>query len=72
MAFKMCVQREHVHFATSSYFANVEGEASLWWENEWVNTGAVDVYSVFGSGYSFLPAVGASPVTDEFCTRVAI
>ncbi|KAK6207017.1 aliphatic nitrilase [Colletotrichum tabaci] len=63
MAFNMYVHRDHVRLAPSPYFANAE-------EDDWVNTGAV--YSVLSKGYSFSPAVGASLVTGQSGTRVAI
>ncbi|GKT52833.1 aliphatic nitrilase [Colletotrichum tofieldiae] len=71
MTFNMYVQREHVHLAPFPYLADTEDNTSLWWENEWINTGTVSVYSVLSGAYSFVPAIGASFVTNPFGTRVA-
>lgn len=71
MTFNMWVQREHVHLAPFPYLAGVGGNASLWWENEWINTGAVGVYSVLSGAYSMVAAVGTAFVTDPYGNRVA-
>ncbi|EXF75536.1 hypothetical protein CFIO01_06272 [Colletotrichum fioriniae PJ7] len=71
MTFNMYVQREHVHFAPFPYLAGVGDETSLWWENEWVNTGTLSVYSVLSGAYSFVAAIGATFVIDPFGSRVA-
>ncbi|KAK1511246.1 uncharacterized protein CCOS01_15008 [Colletotrichum costaricense] len=71
MTFNMYVQRENVHFAPFPYLAGVGDETSLWWENEWVNTGTLSVYSVLSGAYSFVAAIGATFVIDPFGSRVA-
>ncbi|KAF3800067.1 Cyanide hydratase [Colletotrichum gloeosporioides] len=71
MTFNMYVQREHVHLAPFPYLAGVDDDTSLWWENEWINTGTVAVYSVLSGAYSLTPSVGASFVTDPLGNRVA-
>ncbi|KAK1487221.1 hypothetical protein CCUS01_03565 [Colletotrichum cuscutae] len=71
MTFNMYVQRENVHFAPFPYLAGVGDETSLWWENQWVNTGTLSVYSVLSGAYSFVAAIGATFVIDPFGSRVA-
>lgn len=53
------------------YLADAGDESSLWWENEWINTGTVGVYSVLGGTYSLTPAVGVAFITDPLGYRVA-
>lgn len=67
----MFVQREHVHLAPFPYLAGVDDDTSLWWENEWINTGTVSVYSVLSGAYSLTSAIGVSFVTDPLGNRVA-
>lgn len=71
MTFNMHVQNEHIHLSPFPYLAGRDDNTSLWWENEWINTGAVGTYSVLGWTYSFTAAVGASFVTDPMGNRVA-
>ncbi|KAK8179888.1 aliphatic nitrilase [Phyllosticta capitalensis] len=71
MTFNMWVQREHVHLAPFPYLAGVGDNSSLWWENEWINTGTIGVYSVLSGAYSLSAAVGAAFVTDPYGNRVA-
>ncbi|KAM0335814.1 hypothetical protein ACHAQA_000864 [Verticillium albo-atrum] len=71
MTFNMHVQNEHVHLAPFPYLAGRGDNTSLWWENEWINTGAVGTYSVLGGTYAFTAAVGAAFVTDPMGSRVA-
>lgn len=71
MTFNMHVQMESVHMAPFPYLADAGDESSLWWENEWINTGTVGVYSVLGGTYSLTPAVGVAFITDPLGYRVA-
>lgn len=71
MTFNMHVQAEQIHLSPFPYLADRDDKTSLWWENEWVNTGTMGTYSVLGGTYSFTAAVGVSFVTDPLGNRVA-